>query len=308
MSADISVIITTYNDAELLKRAINSVYVQSLTPKEIIVVDDGSLNDDAQKVVNEFKNNTTIKIFFYKKNNGGPSDARNFGINKSNCKFITFLDADDEMTINSIKKRYAALIKLDERYAVVYANAFLIKKTKIIKQKFKIVDGYLNENTKLIGRQKGIPGGSCYYIFKKNIFKEVGGFNIHLSHNEDFELLLRIAKKWKFYGIDTFACKIYIRSESLSRKNYYKSYEGVEQFLDLAIQNNLLSDNEISIRRKENRLSLVKKMIYNNGSWNEISSYIIEAFIFKKPNSIKEYFIFIINSILLYLKKINLLN
>jgi len=66
-SSKTSVIITTFNDAKFLERSIPSVIKQSLKPKEIIVIDDGSYNDNAEKIVNSFRSHTRIPIAFNKK-------------------------------------------------------------------------------------------------------------------------------------------------------------------------------------------------------------------------------------------------
>ena len=88
-----SVIIATFNDAEYLKRSLPSVINQSLKPLEIVIIDDGSDNDDAKIIVNSFKSITDIPIVFKKKLNGGPSSARNTGIKLARGEFILFIDS-----------------------------------------------------------------------------------------------------------------------------------------------------------------------------------------------------------------------
>ena len=87
---EISVIIPTYNRCDLLKRAINSVIKQTITPKEIIIVDNGSTDQTYQMVSSLFPE---INYFIEKK--GGVSAARNKGILESKSKWIAFLDSDD---------------------------------------------------------------------------------------------------------------------------------------------------------------------------------------------------------------------
>ena len=90
-----SVIITTFNDAEYLKRSIPSVINQTSKPKEIIIIDDGSSDNQAKEIVDSFHNHPDISIIYKKKKNGGPSSARNVGIKLAKGEFILFLDADD---------------------------------------------------------------------------------------------------------------------------------------------------------------------------------------------------------------------
>ena len=65
-------IITTYNDADYLRRSIPSAINQTLKPKEIIIIDDGSDNDSSRLLTNSFAENTDIPMIYQKKENGGP--------------------------------------------------------------------------------------------------------------------------------------------------------------------------------------------------------------------------------------------
>ena len=87
-----SVIIPTYNQGSLLKKAISSVLSQTFQDYEIIVVDDLS-KDQTQKIVQEFNNDKII----YKKmnNNKNIGKSRNEGIRLSKGQWIAFLDSDD---------------------------------------------------------------------------------------------------------------------------------------------------------------------------------------------------------------------
>ena len=86
----ISVIICTYNHAQYIKKAIDSVLNQTYQDFEIIVVDDGS-TDNTKNIVNHFGN--SIKYIY--QDNKGLASARNTGIHASKGEFVTFLDAED---------------------------------------------------------------------------------------------------------------------------------------------------------------------------------------------------------------------
>ena len=109
MKSKTSVIITTYNDSKFLKRSIPSIINQSLEPLEIIIIDDGSNDNEAEKIVQSYSDQTHIPIVFKKKNNGGPSSARNFGLQLAKGQFILFIDVDDELIIDSLEWRQKSL-------------------------------------------------------------------------------------------------------------------------------------------------------------------------------------------------------
>ncbi|MBQ4510326.1 MAG: glycosyltransferase family 2 protein [Clostridia bacterium] len=89
----ISIIIPVYNVEAYLKDCIDSILMQSMQDYEIILVDDGS-TDKSGNLCDEFASKRE-NIFAYHKENGGPSDARNYGIEKSNGEYIVFVDSDD---------------------------------------------------------------------------------------------------------------------------------------------------------------------------------------------------------------------
>lgn len=108
----VSVIVPVYNVEDYLHYAIESLVNQTYQDFEVILVNDGS-TDESGKLCDEYalkyKN-----IFSYHKENGGLSDARNFGIKKSKGEFITFLDPDDYLESYALE----LFMKIQSRYKV----------------------------------------------------------------------------------------------------------------------------------------------------------------------------------------------
>lgn len=105
----VSIIIPTYNYASFLPKAINSCLNQTYQNLEIIVVDDGS-TDHTREVVRGFKD----KIIYIYQDNQGVSAARNAGLELATGDFITFLDADDYLTEDSIEVRLGVFLRHDD--------------------------------------------------------------------------------------------------------------------------------------------------------------------------------------------------
>ena len=87
----ISFIIPSYNSANTIKKAIESILNQNANIRyEIIVVDDGS-SDNTEEVLKVYENNQKIK--FYKKANSGVADTRNYGVSKATGDYIIFVES-----------------------------------------------------------------------------------------------------------------------------------------------------------------------------------------------------------------------
>ena len=104
MNPKVSVIIPTYNRANLLARAIKSVLNQTFQDFELIVVDDGS-TDNTRKVVEEFQKKDSRIKYIFQENSGGPAKPINTGIKNSKGEYITILEDDDEFLPQKLQKQ-----------------------------------------------------------------------------------------------------------------------------------------------------------------------------------------------------------
>ncbi len=103
----ISIVVPIYNVEKYLDKSINSIISQTYKNLEIILVDDGSPDRSGEICDRYAKKDIRIKIIH--KKNGGLSDARNVGIDNSNGKYIAFVDSDDYISKDYIKKLYEAI-------------------------------------------------------------------------------------------------------------------------------------------------------------------------------------------------------
>ena len=108
----VSVIVPVYNTENYIEKCLNSLVNQTLEDLEIIVVNDGS-TDNSENVLDKFIENYPDKIKYYKKENGGLSDARNFGLNYAKGEYIGFVDSDDYIDISMYEKMYNLAKKED---------------------------------------------------------------------------------------------------------------------------------------------------------------------------------------------------
>lgn len=102
---EVSVIVPVYNVEKYLERCLNSLVNQTLENIEIIIVNDGT-KDNSEEIIKKFMEKYPQKIVYLKKENGGLSDARNFGIPYAKGEYIAFLDSDDYVEKDIYKEMY----------------------------------------------------------------------------------------------------------------------------------------------------------------------------------------------------------
>lgn len=107
----VTVIVPTYNRAELIGETLQSVWVQTYRPIEVIIIDDGSV-DNTRQIVEDWMNvvrSSEFNVQYLYQNNQGASAARNHGIRRSVGEYIQFLDSDDILTPAKLASQIAVL-------------------------------------------------------------------------------------------------------------------------------------------------------------------------------------------------------
>ena len=99
----ISIIINTFNVSEYIDRTISSVLSQLTNEIEVIIIDDGSVDDTVSKIKKAISNKDNIRVILQNKNKG-ISEERNYGIRVARGKYILFIDGDDYIDGNTVFK------------------------------------------------------------------------------------------------------------------------------------------------------------------------------------------------------------
>ena len=102
---EVSVIVPVYNVEKYLEKCLNSLVNQTLENIEIIIVNDGT-KDNSEEIIKKFIEKYPQKIVYLKKENGGLSDARNYGMPYAKGEYIAFLDSDDYVEKDIYKEMY----------------------------------------------------------------------------------------------------------------------------------------------------------------------------------------------------------
>ena len=220
----VSVIVPCYNYAKYIEDCIGSIMNQTYDNLELIVVNDGSV-DDSEQVIKELQKRYDF-IYEYQ-DNAGVSAAYNKGLSLSNGELLAFCDADDIFVLDKIEKQVDFLSEYTE-FDACYAKSinFLEDGTEIMQ------DGSVCEfgdvfDSLMIG--KFSPPYSTKMV-RKIVFNEVGYYDESLAV-QDFDMWLRIAKKFKIGFIDDYLIR-YREHDTNIHYDYERMAKMMFQVLD----------------------------------------------------------------------------
>ena len=183
----LSAVIPTYNSQETIKAALESIYAQTIKPDEVLVIDDESSDNTCAIVTSNFPEARLIK-----KQNGGPSSARNLGIKNARFEWIAFLDADD------IWARDKNEIQLDEavknpKAVIVACNwsdsaTALLEAEKIRPRQLRSKKIWTSDILVLNRFQ------TSTVIARRAQLDQIDGFRSELDGAEDWDMWLRLSR------------------------------------------------------------------------------------------------------------------
>jgi glycosyltransferase involved in cell wall biosynthesis len=175
-----SVVITTYNRAKLVVRALESLLQQSEKDWEGIIVDDGSTDATHEKLLPYLQSEPRLKYLL--KSHSGCAPSKNHGIEASSGKFITFLDSDDEYHPSHLESRKEFLLRNP-------GTRFLHGGVKVLGNQY-VPDIY--DPSRLINLKYCVIGGT--YFIERDTLLSLGVFR-DLSLGSDHDLYQRAWEK-----------------------------------------------------------------------------------------------------------------
>ncbi len=184
----VSIITPFWNDGSYLEEVANSVLNQTFPYFEWLIVDDGSTDKKALKILAEIEK-LDERIVVYHKENGGPAKARDYGVEKSNPKseYLVFLDSDDLMDKTFIETAYFSM-KMHPDASWCYGDVINFGDQNFLWQKQFDSNRMKYENLLTI-----------FSFIKKEDFRLVGGFQIEEKNQyEDWNLWLKLLALKKF--------------------------------------------------------------------------------------------------------------
>ena len=283
----VSAIIPTYNRADLLARALDSVLAQDYRPLEAVVVDDGS-TDHTHKIIEAYRHKLAecrVNFIFHRQQNGRAPKARNNGMKLATGPLFAFLDSDDLW----LPQFCSTLVRLLEKYPSA-AMAFC---------GIHVIDGqdrvWKTREMGLHGRPEGLlqrpferilhymPMQTSGVMVRRSVIDDVGDFDLELPVVEDWDLWYRIGKKYDMaYTLRCLAC-------NRSHPDNLPKYDLVALGSSIKLNRKHLPDvsdpetRELLIARIERQCTLLQEELLREGKANNGHSHLLRQSIPATP-------------------------
>lgn len=225
----VSVIIATYNCAQYLPEAIESVFKQTLKDWELIIVNDGS-TDETDEIVNPYCADQRVK--YISQENRGLAAARNRGMKDSKGEYIQFLDADD-LIHNEKLKRQGDYLDGHKDVDVVFSEYSFFKDDL----QGILIEPPCRKFSKDI--RKDMLKGNLIVVnstlAKRSAIEKAGGFDETLTSTEDWDLWLRLLQSGAaFVRINDKLAFVRLHQKRMSRNSlnmYWGRYRVIQKVL-----------------------------------------------------------------------------
>lgn len=215
-----SLIIPTFNRADLIGRTLESVFAQTRLPDEIIVVDDGS-TDGTLDLLASYGS----KICVMTQANRGPGAARNLGVRHATGDYVVFLDSDD-LWFPWTLATYARVIEEHGSPAFVSGKLFLFRNSI---EPLQITQAPLREHLftdYFASSHCGVHCSAGQAVIRRDIYLDSGGFVEEKINAEDHDLVMRLGTKLGFVWIEAPEMVAYRQHAAAVTKDLSKTLVG----------------------------------------------------------------------------------
>ena len=284
-----SVIIPTFNRADLLPRCVESVFRQTFGDFEIVVADDGS-TDDTRSVVEDFAARDGRIRYVYQENRGA-GDARNLGVSVSNGRFIAFIDSDDEVAPTWLQ-RFHDKLKESDVYVACCGQ--------------RLIDHNGELKKRSIPNKQGLFISGSFAI-RRAAFEAVGRYAPALPASQHTELKYRLLplcerNGWRIATIDEPLAIRHLHNGASIRTNYKAVYESClyilrehEQHLRINPRNyanwaTLCAMSAVQLKRFRNARFWLRRAVWTcPGNWRSlarlavVSTPLLRSVAWRKP-------------------------
>lgn len=272
--AKVSVIVPVFQVEKYLRKCLNSLVNQTLQEIEILIINDGS-TDGSQEIIDEFQEKYPLIIKSFIKENGGLSEARNFGLDQASGEYIGFVDSDDDVSKTMFEEMYILGIK--NKAEIVVCNLQKVNEEGKILQKLTQIPN-MPEKIELKNHFSVFADLSyfaCNKIFIKELFKEKR-FKKG-AHFEDIELIPKLVLESSVLAqTQAYHYQYLERSDSITKTHSTKG-------LDI-----LKAVDEVSSSFKNSQYSALKNELKNFQILEGVYTFLAYSAFVKEENDYKE--------------------
>jgi len=211
----VSVILPTYNDAQHIKNAIESVLGQSFKDFELIVIDDGS-TDDTKNILKQYIESDKIK--YLRLDHQGDVFARNNGISISNGEYLAFIDSDDEWIDKDKLKKQIEFLDNNSDYVLIGSEGIVVDERKNKLMHYHVPETNLAIKKRILLKNPFIHSS---VVVRKDVFLKIGGYSQEkdVKYTEDYNLWLSAGILGKFFNFQELMTEYMIRDGNISSSN-----------------------------------------------------------------------------------------
>jgi glycosyltransferase involved in cell wall biosynthesis len=236
-NSNVSIIMCAYNAEHYIQEAIESVLAQTYTGWELIVVDDGSVDETAH-VVQRFTSDTRIRYAYQENKKQGA--ARNLALSMAKGEWIAILDADDRWHPKKLEMQLAAI---REYQADVYCSKvnFIDSSGSVMdfSSQVQIQVGYLQNELPLLNGRNDVVFSTV--LMRKALLVSIGGFDETPGIAEDYNLFLKMTDN---------GCIFYRQDQVLANYRIHNSQTSLTEFITFMLSVNAFKN--VSFQRLRN--------------------------------------------------------
>lgn len=190
----VDVVIPVYNGSAYIGESISSVLSQTLSPRRVIVVDDGS-TDETAAVVSALAASQPTIVLHRLAQNSGESAARNAGIRLSDSRFIAFLDADDVWAPEKLALQMAIFKSKGSSVGFVNSSYYLMNERGELLVDAEVIAPSLRGKVlaDLLRRGNILSGSASSVLVRREVLDRAGLFDERLYYGGDWDMWLRLA-------------------------------------------------------------------------------------------------------------------
>jgi glycosyltransferase involved in cell wall biosynthesis len=213
---DVSVVIPVYNRVRMLKRAIQSVLSQTIRPREILVIDDGSDDALAPKIAKMAALDPIVRVLRQPVNRGA-ANARNRGFRAATGRYIALLDSDDCWMPEKLQRQLDAMRRLNAR---ITTTAYWLNSDNTSAASTRAPPGQeqlrchecVHDVRNMVWGCRSSPGSTA--MFERALLEEVGDQNENLARLEDWDWLIRVAKVTRIPALSEPLTRVFIQGRA----------------------------------------------------------------------------------------------